>query len=90
MENPNQDQINQLTDKVQILTDTKKAYLEQKGKAIKGITIRTNTESVTLNTFLENPIYTDTVSTFIDALVVKIEEEITMINDYIKTLEPLI
>lgn len=81
-----EEQITELTDKVSQLEITKQAYIAQKGKPVKGISIRTSTESVTFNTLLENPIYEGVVSDFIDALVPKIEEEITRLNDYIITL----
>jgi hypothetical protein len=81
-----QEQIEVLTDKISQLKMTKESYLLQKGKQVKGISIRTNTESVTFNTLVENPIYEKVVSDFIDSLVPKIEEEITMLNDYIEKL----
>ena len=81
-----EEQIAELNEKIQNLENIKSAYLLQKGKSLKGISIRTKTESVTFNSLIESEIYTSLISTFIDSLILKINEEIEIINNYINTL----
>lgn len=81
-----QAEINDLLGKIDLLNQLKTDFKNLKDETFRGISLRTDSFCVTLNSYVTDSPYTSIVNNLIDALPEKIDEEIQTIEFHISTL----
>lgn len=75
-----------LSNKIEILSQIKVDFESVKGSNFRSFSLRTELQSITLNSYVKTSPYIDVINDFIDKVSPSIDEEIKTISEYISKI----